>query len=244
MASFELGELPAITPASPSLQTPPRLKRPPSYSDSYYVLGGPLRLESATNLLSPPADQQTVASLEATPIGPRIQLFCIKSAIHLLFISMFETIFFFYYVSVTENNGILATINTYYKPFINTCPAWPPLVKEALYQTLTYNGTYEEILAKGTAGFSAVAAGNRRLFEQSLAASGVCFAIVLVGSCWLRFKEIPVRWWVVFGENISMVVLLGLYEYFFFRVIIYNYGTLSTPELNEYLVKGVYDCVS
>jgi len=32
------------------------------------------------------------------------------------------------------------------------------------------------------------------------------------------------------------VTLLGIYEYIFFRTIIYNYNNLSLPELNEFIV--------
>ena len=231
--AFELGDLPS----------PRVLKRPPSYSDSYYILGGgprtPPRLESVSSI---PSIQQTPQA--QPPPGPRISLFFIKSAIHLFFISIFETIFFFYYVSVTENQGILTTIDTYYTPIVNSCPNWSPLAKEFLYTLLTQNQTYADIILQGQSGLTQRNQHNRSLFEKSLGASGFCFGIVLLGSMWLRVKEVPVRWWVVYLENISMVVLLGLYEYFFFRVIIYNYGTLSTPELNEHLVKGVFDCVS
>lgn len=239
MASeFELGDLP---------QTPPRLKRPPSYSDSYYVLGAARTpnadsFPSLASINSPVPIEQTHPVASAVP-GPRIHLFFIKSAIHVFFISIFETIFFFYYVSVTENAGILSTIDTYYKPFINTCPNWSPAAKEFLLALLTANQTIQHIEQKGEAGLAARNAANLRLLEQSLGASGFCLGIVVLGSLWLKVKDIPVRWWVVYLENISMVVLLGLYEYFFFRVIIYNYGTLSTPELNEHLVKGVYDCI-
>jgi hypothetical protein len=40
-----------------------------------------------------------------------------------------------------------------------------------------------------------------------------------------------------------MVLLLGLYEYVFFMAIIYNYNSISTNELNSYIVNGIYDCV-
>jgi hypothetical protein len=40
------------------------------------------------------------------------------------------------------------------------------------------------------------------------------------------------------------VLLLGLYELFFFRTIIYNYDTLSTAELNQYIVDGLARCAN
>lgn len=237
MASFEMADI-------PSGGTPrPVLKRPPSYSDSYYVLNGPRTNSSSSPRvdLIPIQEEQTPISV---PVGPRIYLFFIKSAIHLFLISVFETIFFFQYVSVTENNGILKTIDTYYTPFVDSCPNWDNVTKEIIYGFLTQGNEYTLLVSEGDAGKAERDEKNQTLLGQSLGASGLCFGIVLVGSLWLLRKQIPVRWSVVFLENISMVIILGLYEYFFFRVIIYNYGTLSTPELNAYLVKGIYDCVT
>ena len=237
MASFEMADI-------PSSSTPrPLLKRPPSYSDSYYVLNGPRTNSSLSTDLVPLREELDVPVV-SLPVAPRVYLFFIKSAIHLFLISIFETLFFFQYVSVTENNGILKTIDTYYTPFVNTCPSWNNVTKEVLYAFLTQGNEYNFIVSEGELGKAERAAKNQTLFGQSLGASGLCFGIVLIGSLWLLCKKIPVRWSVVFLENISMVVILGLYEYFFFRVIIYNYGTLSTPELNAYLVKGIYDCIT
>ena len=44
-------------------------------------------------------------------------------------------------------------------------------------------------------------------------------------------------------EHISFVTLLGAYEYFFFRTIIYRYSTISTDEINQYIFDGVYQCL-
>ncbi len=226
-AVFELSDLPSPKPL---------LKRPPSYSDSYYILNGGPR--------TPPTLGPIQEEPMPVPVAPRIYLFFIKSAIHLFLISVFETIFFFQYVSVTENNGILKTIDTYYTPLVNTCPSWNNVTKGIIYSFLTQGNDYTLIVSEGDLGKANRDSANQSLLGESLIASGICFAGVLGGSIWLLRKKIPVRWSVVFLENISMVILLGVYEYFFFRVIIYNYGTISTPELNAYLVKGIYDCVT
>jgi hypothetical protein len=244
MASFELADIPSTSTQKPNLV----LKRPPSYSDSYYILNGPRTSSSS----SPTVDLMSLCKEEeeghvpvtSLPVAPRIYLFFIKSAIHLFLISIFETLFFFQYVSITENNGILKTIDTYYTPLVNTCPSWNNVTKEVLYAFLTQGNEYNLIVSEGDLGKANRDSMNQRLLGESLGASGLCFGIVLIGSLWLLCKKIPVRWFVVFLENISMVIILGLYEYFFFRVIIYNYGTLSTPELNAYLVKGIYDCIT
>jgi hypothetical protein len=38
-------------------------------------------------------------------------------------------------------------------------------------------------------------------------------------------------------DNVCMILLLGLYEYFFFRTIIYRYQSLSDSELDGNIVR-------
>ena len=57
------------------------------------------------------------------------------------------------------------------------------------------------------------------------------------------WKKIPIDWLKLFSENMAFVMLLGLYEYFFFRTIIYNYETISTDELNKYIFDGAFHCL-
>jgi hypothetical protein len=202
------------------------------------VLGGP---HSHTELVSVEKGKPKIQPPEV-PIAPRIYLFCIKSAIHIFLISVFETVFFFKYVSITENTGILKTINTYYKPLISNCSSWTPEQKDFLEYILTQDMNYTQVEQEGNISKFYRNKYNETLLWESLAASGICLGLILVGATLMKWKKVPVRWLVVFGENLSMVILLGLYEYIFFQYIIYNYNTLSTPELNAYLLKGFYDC--
>ena len=54
---------------------------------------------------------------------------------------------------------------------------------------------------------------------------------------------IKLKWSKLLMEHISFVTLLGAYEYFFFRTIIYRYSTISTDEINQYIFDGVYQCL-
>jgi hypothetical protein len=232
------------------IDSPKPLKRPPSYSDSYYILGGPhshTELVSIQEIPIPiPKEENSKAKSKveegSLPIAPRVYLFGIKSAIHIFLISVFETIFFFKYVSITENNGILKTINTYYQPLLTNCSGWTQEQKGFIEYILTQDLNYTEVEQKGNDSEMQRGIFNRMLLWESLAASGICLVLVCLGAGVLKWKKVPVRWPVVFGENLSMVLLLGLYEFIFFQYIIYNYSTLSTPELNAYLLRGFYEC--
>ena len=246
------------------------LRRPPSYSDSFLVLGDQTPLEplmmiknNEPLLLVPDTPRvDRIGSLNsgeapqpieiytplATPENPwpkRIAIFVLKSSIHVFLISVFETIFFFYYVSVTENTGIVKTIDTYYKPIQEACPSWGNLTQWVLYKVL------EEVNVSHIDSRAAEALAERNtfnygLFMNSLTVSGVCLGIFIGLAILMRFpfqRHMRIPWLGICIENCMMVVLLGMYEYFFFRVIIYNYDTLSTQELNAHIVDGLWQCV-
>jgi hypothetical protein len=227
-------------PESPTIQ----LRRPPSYSDSFFVLHGKGSLNRKDSIDSEEHDilQRLIHHSQNVPVAPRIHLFFIKAAIHIFLVSVFETIFFFQYVSQRENNGVLQTINTYYDPIVQSCPTWNNQTKAFLFEVLEALN-YPNIESLGDAGKASREVSNQALLGNSLIASAVCFAVLLGGTGYLTYKKTPVRWWVIVVENISMVVMLGIYEYIFFHFIIYNYGTISTSELNAYIVKGLANCV-
>jgi hypothetical protein len=234
-----------------SVSTPPEspiaLKRPPSYSDSFFVLHGQgsiNRRDSRSSIGSEEQDllHRLIQQTQNVPVAPRIHLFFIKAAIHIFLVSVFETIFFFQYVSQRENSGVLQTINTYYEPIVQSCPSWNNQTKAFIFEVLQALN-YQNVESLGDVGKASRQATNQALLGNSLIGSAVCFAVLLGGTGYLTYKKTPVRWWVIVVENISMVVMLGLYEYIFFHFIIYNYGTISTPELNAYIVKGLMNCV-
>ncbi len=186
-----------------------------------------------------------LAEIERSPDRPwprRISLFLIKSSLHVFLISVFETVFFFQYVSITENNGILKTINTYYGPLQASCYGWSNFSRWAVREVLddVFNQTLVD--AASAAAMTSRNSFNTELLVKSLSVSGVCLGVLMSLAAALRWRRIPVPWLGVLIENLMMVVLLGLYEYFFFRAIIYNYDTISTPELNAYLLDGLWSC--
>ncbi len=244
----------------PGGNSPTALRRPPSYSDSFFVLHGAeptIRINGSVNagrsrsstesdeghtLLRQLVNQVRTRQTEQLPYAPRAYLFFIKSTIHIFLVSVFETIFFFQYVSKREDNGVLDTINTYYLPLVDTCPSWSNETQQ-IVSFLLKNIDYKQIEAGGSLANANRQIDNRTLLDSSLVSSAGCFVVMVGGVLLLMKKKIPVRWWVIGVENVSMVVLLGLYEFLFFHYVIYHYATISTPELNSYIVKGLANCV-
>lgn len=224
------------------------MRRPPSYSDSYVVLSGGVGLAPLVTVPSiqsiPDAFVPEPPLAQTNSWNRRISIFVLKSSIHVFLISLFETVFFFEYVSVSENNGILKTINTYYGPLQESCYGWPNSTKWLIQEFLDLEFNQTIVDAESQEAITNRTQFNRFLLHESLSVSAICFVVFSTLAAFLKWYQVPVPWKEVLVENLMMVVLLGLYEYFFFRKIIYNYDTLSTPELNAYILDGLWACTS
>jgi ABC-type nickel/cobalt efflux system permease component RcnA len=79
-----------------------------------------------------------------------------------------------------------------------------------------------------------------RSIWYSVACLGICIAMVVI----VFLRKINVKWRKLMIEHLAFVFILGLYEYFFYETIIYKYMTISTSELNQHIIDGMYQCIS
>jgi hypothetical protein len=147
-------------------------------------------------------------------------------------------------VSVSENSGILKTINTYYEPLQQSCYGWGNTTKWLLQEFLDLEFNQTIVDAQSRQSIANRTQYNTSLLHESLSVSAICFVVFSVFAAFLKWHQVPIPWKGVLVENLMMVVLLGMYEYFFFRAIIYNYDTISTPELNAYILDGLLACTA
>jgi hypothetical protein len=221
--------------------------RPPSYSDSFIVrspsINGTPVLEP---LYIPLPDIPKIDSIESKSklnIDGYI-LFVIKCSLHILFISSFESIFYFLYVSQSENAGILKVIDAYYQPLISNIGNWSNTSKLILLDILNYELNKTTIDKAGSTALI-----NRRIYNMSLMNLSIGYSIFFLGIFGIMcttvyLKRVKIKWRKLFIEHLSFIVLLGLYEYFFYITIIYKYTTVSTDELNQYIVDGLYKALN
>jgi hypothetical protein len=226
------------------------MKRGPSYSDSYHILARP-----GTPVLEPlvlnadiaeaviPAAEIIAIKEEHPPCYHGIVLFIIKGSLHIFFISTFETVFYFFFVSKSEDNGIKSAFNVYYTPLVQSCGNWTNQTHGLLEDYISYGPNKSVIDARGWAATSARDQQNTALLNLSGFYSVFCLAVFLIMALVARILQINVRWPKLLGEHFAFVALLGAYEYFFFRTIIYRYSTLSTDEINQYIYDGIYQCL-
>jgi hypothetical protein len=227
------------------------IRRPPSYSDSFLVLSGgaggltPLVRSTSVTSLAEPLEEPPI-EMSAPALWPRrVAIFIFKGSLHVLFISAFETAFYFLYVNRSENAGIIGTINTYYGPLVQNCAAtWSNTTRWFVQELLANEVDQTAIDAAGAAAASGRAAYNHQLLVWSSLYSVICFGVCVGIAAVTRWRRWEVPWGKILLENFLFIVVLGLYEAFFFRTIIYNYDTISTAELNAYLVDGLATCAT
>jgi hypothetical protein len=170
-------------------------------------------------------------------------LFTFKGSFHLLLISAFETLFYFLYVNKSENEGIMKTIDTYYQPLVQNCSnTWSNETRWLVQELLAYQWNQTLIDASGSKAFETREAYNNKLLVWSSVYSVFCAVLCAGATTYVWWNQWIIPWKRMLAENFMFVFLLGIYEVFFFRTIIYNYQTLSTAELNQHIVDGLAEC--
>ncbi len=204
------------------------LLRPPSYSDSFLVL-------------APVSPQPAPLKVPLSAVRPRFDFIwwyekCVSLLIHISLISLFETVFFFQFISKSEDSGLLKTVDGYVFAAADSCYKWPANVTAAVNSLL-------EVLVnvRNVSNAAAIAADGRDNYNTNLQIQSWLYfvgitALTGTASGWAIWKKYKFHWRRVFLENVAMVTLLGIYEFVFFRTIIYNYVSLSMPEIDQHIV--------
>lgn len=220
------------------------MRRPPSYSDSFLVI--PYRKRDHEI----PYEEELLVNSTEVPGHPEeivwtytVSLFLFKGSFHIFCISVFETLFYFSYVNRSEDAGILSTIDMYYKPLVEDCSTrWSNTSRWLVNELFLYGLNQTTIDAAGTSAYGARMGFNHSLLVTASlysAATGA-FCILLVGI--MVYAKWKVQWPALLLENILFILALAAYEFFFYNTIIYRYLTLSTAELNKYIIDGISSC--
>jgi len=221
------------------------MRRPPSYSDSFIIRSPSLH---NTPTLEPLVFPEYRIEPEIIVLDPPLYhsgiIFILKGSLHIFFISSFETLFYFLYVSASENTGIKNTIDAYYQPLIQSCDSWSNMTKVLMLDIMKFGLNKSTIDQSGSHSNSSRSAYNSKLLYWSIGYSVICLFIISLMAFIIWCKKIHVKWQKLFLEHLAFVLVLALYEYFFYITIIYNYSTVSTSELNQYIIDGLYNCVT
>ncbi len=224
-------------------------KRPPSYSDSFFIVkqqkqkqGSHSNFEFLDLANSSTSDISNLATvthvqpeLPTSPSHSRTPEIALGFLFHITLISVFESLFFYYFISRSEDKGILTTVNNLLHEVTRTCP-WPTnqtVILRDLFK-LFVNTTSLQIAA--SSALQSRTAYNNAIFLQSW-----MYVVGLSSTCLLMFAIAKWRSYLtrsmllrILLENIGLVLLLGAYEFLFFKTIIYKYDSISVLEIENY----------
>ena len=228
----------------------PHIRRPPSYSDSLLYLPelsqAPLVPYRAFHIQEPLLSPKTDVDEFTEPRPPTpSRTFTVAEtwynrllgfAFHITLISIFETVFFFQFISRSEDTGLQKTLKGYINGILTSCDTWSPnttlFVNEAL--SLLINTTVIEQQDQQAVATRGLENGALQL-QAWLYVAGFASVTSIVGILGHQ-ASLRLAWKRILIDNALMVTLLGLYEFVFFKTIIYRYQNMSLPELNEYVV--------
>ena len=233
------------------------LRRPLSYSDSFLEIPRvrsnlralldeqcstpppnsefPLFVETPKHP-NPPNPPNPRVELQELPPPPRFVNGTIKITVHLLLVSLFETFFFWYYISETENKALVNLVNGYVLNAFQSCSqlnSTEQIIVEDLFYSI-FNATQIQQQA-------ILAHADRESFNQMLVAMSWIYVSILasvfgVVASLAKYKAWNIRWQHFFVENLSLVACLGLFEFLFFRTIVIQYKAITIDELDETVV--------
>ena len=157
-------------------------------------------------------------------------VWAMRFAVHIVLLSIFETLFFWQFVGPSEDKALLDLINSYVGGTLRACPQWNAserFVVEA-FMALLLNRT-------AIRGASVAAAAKRAHFNSNLLrnswlyVAGLAILFLLLSAFSVRRKGGPLSlpWKMIFLENLALITMLGLYELMFFSSVVMPYQVRS-----------------
>jgi hypothetical protein len=159
--------------------------------------------------------------------------------IHITLISIFETVFFFLFVSKDEDNGILSTTAHYTDALLGMCQGLNKNQTDVLNYVFLQLFNATNIEAAGAAAATQRTTFNLELMYRSWMYVGGLFGSIMVVGAFSKWRQYRIRWCAIIGENLVLVAMLGVYEFMFFETIIKKYMTESPDEISANFVKGL-----
>ncbi len=248
-AYTEMKELPALAGSiNTIISNTNKLRRPPSLSESFAWEPENVSRAMKSNLSgtsinllvtqeSPPTEQ-TTPPLPQIPPQHWIQVYeepvlnnVLRFVFHITLISIFESVFFFVYVSQLEDNGITRTVGGFVDGIVSSCVNLTQ-PDQTVFNTLLglfLNST--QAIDDGNAAEQQRSALNTALFNRSWIYVGSLGGLFVLLTMYARLRRITIHWKHLVLENVGLVVLLAAYEYMFFSTIIFPYNPITGDEI-------------
>jgi hypothetical protein len=159
---------------------------------------------------------------------------------HIFLMSMFEILFYFFFIVDIEKELFLDKLMTYNDQikenyYANVSPEQQILITQMISYSFNKDAltqirqNYDADMQKQKALFNA-------LLDKAIILSSIVGTIFFITVIYGR-KEIKVNW--VLFENILLFFFLGLYEYIFFNMIILKYTPITDGEIQYLFVCNI-----
>ena len=187
---------------------------------------------------SPPRNQQNQRS-PTTRLIDTVHRNAIRFTMHLALIALFETVFFWHIVAPSEDSALTNLIQSYTGGLVSTIQNASPSDRTSFLNFFDSVVNISQVDMQGTLAGANRAASNSILQRNSWIYMGgfSTFSALLAAAAPLR--KLPIKWSHIVGENVALIVLLGLYEYMFFRTVVFQYLATSMDELDRMVVDQI-----
>jgi hypothetical protein len=228
------------------VSTNKRLRRPPSLSESFAWTPENIERANLVPLIS--SSEKLTVLPEEVPAAPELLVthykyekqiveVVIKLLLHITLIGIFETLFYFMYVSSLENNGIEKTVNTFIDNAANGCMNLNSAEIQLIDSILSPYINASQVIQSGNMEELRRGMYNEEISKRAWAYVGGLMGLFVLVTGYVLKRKIQINWKYIISENVAMVVLLALYELMFFNTIIYPYEPISTDEIGRNAVE-------
>lgn len=212
--------------------TPVR-SRPIAYSENDIHLLTPNRIPLLPLPESPPL---TITLVEEPKPESWLYNYALRFSLHLTLISLFETIFFWHFISESEDDALITLVDNYTAGVLGHCSNFTTeqrIVTRDIFD-IFINQTKAD--ATGTAAQAARYIFNSILLRNSWLYFGALLTLFASLTAIGRYKRYTVEWKLLLLENMALVSFLGFYEWMFFSTVVLRYQAISMPELDRMVV--------
>jgi hypothetical protein len=171
--------------------------------------------------------------IEPTPPScpHRIIVQGLRYSFHITLISVFETVFFFLYVSKLEDDGINNTIQYFVDGALQSCSNLSQEDTQILNVRIDPLVNITNVRNDAIQTQLSREAHNSVLLTQSWFYVGGFGGIFLILVFTALMSKIQIKWGKLIVENLLFVSILAAYEFMFFKTIINPYNPVSGPEI-------------
>lgn len=245
-AYFELKGVPEMKGSINTLiSTNRKLYRPPSLSESFAWTPENVNRATASNTsldllvapspqVSPTPDAKPKPKQESRATvwnEGRALNYVLRFLFHITLLSIFESVFFFLYISKLEDNGINDTVGSFINGAVTTCSNFTTQERAITNDILTLflNGT--QIIIAGNNAEASRAVTNKVLLTRSWIYVGGLSGLFALCIAVAFLRKIKIKWGKLFLENFVLIGMLAAYEYTFFSTVIFPFNPITGAEI-------------